>query len=118
MGSSETAGALPEPPADGDVDAELPQAARPAAIAAAMVNARIFFSDFFMLSSFITAQYIRQDLKRFRKLILIILKFSEQLFHAHIIMLFPLLCQYKNRKKLHNMNRIIFYDSKKQLYCP
>lgn len=41
MGSSETAGALPEPPADGDVDAELPQAARPAAIAAAMVNARI-----------------------------------------------------------------------------
>ncbi|MEI3013884.1 MAG: hypothetical protein V8T36_03520 [Ruthenibacterium lactatiformans] len=40
------------------MDAELPQAARPAAIAAAMVNARIFFSDFFMLSSFITAQYI------------------------------------------------------------
>ena len=116
MGSSETAGALPEPPADGDVDAELPQAARPAAIAAAMVNARNFFSDFFMLSSFITAQYIRQDLKRFGKLILSISKFSEQLFHAHIIMLFHLLCQYKNRKKLHNMNRIIFYDSKKQLY--
>ena len=36
MGSSESAGALPDPPADGDVDAELPQAARPAAIAAAM----------------------------------------------------------------------------------